>query len=374
MGSLRLVPAGRRQKIQVNCSNVIPVLESKKTNGLFSTHRDHSTLTQYNGSAGAETDSENINDGVEVREPEAEGTKEQNKQPSKQNCNWSPADILQLSEDLLYKLAEQRSLKDPGGVNQLHMVRMGLIFMERALGIPATKAPFLIDKRGNCLPNTLAYIANPNQNEEETIESGADLRNVVMVEALEVVRRSTSETLRLIQAAAAPSSKNLGDKDESLTKQQLLEKLGRYRRDGVWAGELGDLMPQIYSSFTHTPLFVIVHNSNTNQLIGYFINPYNVFNQPTYDHAARVIIWHKNHFEPLQIPEAFRMSWEAVYENFLTQDLGMAAIQLTLTEDDLEDIVGQGRDENGPNPNTTGDGEYEQRQQKQDDEGSCAGY
>ena len=73
---------------------------------------------------------------------------------------WSNSQILQLTDDLLYKLQVQRSKGDTGGVDQEQMVRLGGFFMERALGIETRRAPFLVDTNGNCLSLSLSFLSN----------------------------------------------------------------------------------------------------------------------------------------------------------------------------------------------------------------------
>ena len=278
-------------------------------------------------------------DEAEVRERELAEAASSTK--SKHICNqWSNAQILKLTEDLLCKLGEHRSRQDTGGVDQEEMVRLGQLFMERAFSITTSRAPFLVDTDGNCLPNCLAFIANPNQTQEETAEGGTGLRKMVMGEVLDYIRKASVEALKPIQAAAAASTANLG---AWLSRDELLTLLGHYREDGVWAGDLGDLMPQLYASFTNTPLFVIVYDSDQKKIMGYFLSPSYVFNQPTLTAAPRPLICFQNHYEPLLVPEGFREAWEAIFNSHQTHELGMAAIQVHLTEEDLEGGDGERR-------------------------------
>ena len=264
---------------------------------------------------------------------EAVGRVQKNQTPILQ---WSNSQILKLSDDLLYKLQVQRSKGDTGGVDQEQMVRLGGVFMERALGIGTTRAPFLVDTDGNCLPNTLSYLlgilTNPNQTEEMTAEGGTALRREVMEKTLDFIRNAPAEALVPIQIAAATTTASVG---ELLTRDQLLTFLTRYKDDGVWAGDLGDLMPQLYSSFTNTPLFIIKYNTEEKKIMGYFLNPSYVFNQPSHTTIPLPVVHFHHHFEPLVVPAGFREAWQAMYENHQEQDLGMAAVQLQLTEEDL---------------------------------------
>ena len=275
---------------------------------------------------------------------------------------------------MLCKLGEHRSRQDTGGVDQELMVRLGQLFMDRALGIETSRAPFLVDTNGNCLPGTLAFIANPDQTQEMTAEGGTALRRVVMREALAMIRNLPAEQLQPIQAAAAGPTANIGD---WLSREELLTLLARYCEDGVWAGDLGDLMPQLYASFTNSPLFVIVYDSDQKKIMGYFLSPSYVFNQPTFTAAPRPLICFQNHYEPLLVPEGFREAWEAIYNSYQTQELGMAAIQLQLTE---EDLAGEGGERRAGATVTTAaaadrkaGGDVRQRQQGQDGGGSFTG-
>ena len=286
---------------------------------------------------------------------------------------WSKADILKLSEDLLYKIQEQRSREDTGGVDREQMVRLGGLFMERAFDIVVSRSSFLVDTDGDCLSNTLSYISNPKQTKEMTTEGGTGLRQVVVGEVLEFIREASMEALQPIQVAAAASSANLG---EWLTRDQLLTRLATYRNNGTWAGDLGDLMPQLYASFTNTPIFVIVYDSKGKRMIGYFINPDHIFNRPTLRTAASPVMLFQKHYEPLVVPDGFMEAWEAICASHETEELTMAAIQVQLSEEDLMGVRGERRGGRGATAATAGGrsgGDVSQRQPGQYDWGSLAG-
>ena len=294
---------------------------------------------------------------------------------SKDIFQWSKADILKLSEDLLYKIQEQRSREDTGGVDREQMLRLGELFMERAFDIGVTRSSFLVDTDGDCLSNTLSYIGNPNQTKEMTAEGGTGLRQKVVGEVLEFLREASMDALKPIQVAAAGSSANLG---EWLTRDELLSRLATYRNNGTWAGDLGDLMPQLYASFTNTPIFVIVYDSKKMRMIGYFINPRHIFNRPTLRTAASPVILFQRHYEPLVVPEGFKEAWEAICASHETQELEMAAIQVQLSEEDLIGVRGERRDGRGTTTAAAAaggrsGGDVGQRQPGQDDGGSLAG-
>ena len=170
------------------------------------------------------------------------------------------------------------------------------------------------------------------------------MRNMVMGKVLDFIRKASAEELKDIQAAAAGSAAKLGD---WLTREQLLTRLERYRKDGEWAGDLGDLMPQLYASFRNTPMFVMLYDSKSQRMIGYFLRPGYVFNQPTLRRAPSPVINFQNHFEPLNVPIEFMEAWEAIYDGHETEDAAMAAIQVQLTDEDLREVRGERRDGRG---------------------------
>ena len=147
---------------------------------------------------------------------------------------WSNADILQLTDDLLYKLQQERSRQDTGGIDREVMVRLGQLFMQRAFGVEVSRAPFLVDTDGNCLPNTLSYIRNPNQTAQMTAEAGTGLRQEVMENVIEFIKEASMEELEPIQVAAAGSTGDVGTV-AWLTREELLAKLARYKNNGEWA-------------------------------------------------------------------------------------------------------------------------------------------
>ena len=113
-------------------------------------------------------------------------------------------------------------------------------------------------------------------------------------------------------------------------------------------------MPQIYASFTNTPLFVIAYSEN-NSLVGYFLKPSYIFKQPTLSEASSAVVHFQHHFEPVIIPNRLVRAWEAIYESYDTQDLQMAAIRVQLTQEDLRGDVGQRQQGQGGGNRLPGD-------------------
>ena len=281
---------------------------------------------------------------------------------SRGKFQWSDADTLKLTEDLMLKIAQERSKKDTGGVDQEMMVGMGKLFFERAFDIEVSVAPFLVDTDGDCLPNTLSYITNTNQTQEMTAEGGTRMRQNVLGQVIEFIKKASKEELEPIQVAAAASTGDVGTV-AWLTREELLSKLATYKNNGEWAGDLGDLMPRLYASFTNSPIFIIAYSSSTKKMIGYFVDPSGIFNQPTLRTAASPVMLFSRHYEPLIVPEGSMQAWEAICASRETEELDMAAIQVQLSEEDLSGLRGERRDGPGATASKTA---ADQRQQGHD--------
>ena len=251
-------------------------------------------------------------------------------------------------------------------LRRVEMVTEAIRFMLEAIGIEMSRAPFSIEPDGDCLYNTLAFIANPTFTKEESAEKGTATRQAVMEEAIEVISAMSSERLVPILAAA------VSDKGKPVTREELLAMLDRYRQNGQWDSGLGDLGPQLCASFTRTPLFVIWIDLISKKTTGYFVNPAHVFNQPEHESVPRVVVRMNNHYEPLLLPAEANEALVAIYRHTQTQQMQMAAIQLPVRSSG-EVAMGGNEDRNAMLTSTSEDDGVEQRQQRQDDRGICAG-
>ena len=246
---------------------------------------------------------------------------------------FSQAQIEKIANELLYKQSVQNSLKDTGGVNRAEMVNRGIRFMEEALSLPAHRAlgedgsPWYVQTLGDCLYETIAYIINPDPSRERNTAMATLLRAEVIGKAVEWFRTLADEELFPFQLAASHQIAGEVGEVPLVSREELLEQLETYRRNGQWDSGLGDLMPQLASSFTNTPMLVIVPEAN--RATGYFITPYDLFHQPTHDSVPRVVIRQNNHFEPLIVPEGAREALQAMYIESQNQLLATGAIQLS---------------------------------------------
>ena len=106
------------------------------------------------------------------------------------------ARTLRTLEDWVFKYQQQQSIKDTGGIDQEEMIQQGILALESALGIRASRAPFTIELDGDCLWNALSVIANPHLTKEANARAGTAMRRRVLEEAIEMVKTITCGTTR----------------------------------------------------------------------------------------------------------------------------------------------------------------------------------
>ena len=315
---------------------------------------------------------------------EAKKQKQCDKKPTeaqkpKRTIQLSTAFITKTLEDVITKHQLQKSMEDDSGIDQKQMIEEGIAFTEESIGITVSKAPFIVEKDGNCLFTSEAFAANPSLTKEENAAMGTDLRQTLIGEAIDYVKNMSDESLLPIQIALTE-----GQRGEYMSREQVVGLFERFRTNGQWGGGLGDLMPQVVSSFTRTPLFVIWINTDQNQTTGVFVNPGDVFNMPEYVSVPRVVVRHNNHYEPLLVREADKEALQAMYRNAQQQQLAMGAIQLPLLcragwgerggrRDRTPDDSKRKQGNSGVATLTSGEVASGQRAQQESGRGSCAG-
>ena len=296
-------------------------------------------------------------------------------QKPKQTINLSEEAILRTLEDWIFKFQQKQSMEDQGGINQEEMDGEAIRFLENSLGIRASGPPFEIDLNGDCLYNSVSFIANPGLSKEENAHRGTAVRKAVMEEVIQVIRTMSSDTLEPILAVAA-------DNDKEKTREELLSGLERYKNNGTWDGALGDLGPQLCASFTRTPLFVIWIDLANDQTTGYFVNPAHVFNQPEHISDPTVVIRQNNHYVPLSLPEEAKEGLREIYRHSQNHEMQLAAIRLPVTCKNGGGRIEKRRDRTpSPDsskrtPNKSGGntgGMPQQRQQQHVERGGCTG-
>lgn len=186
--------------------------------------------------------------------------------------------------------------------NEGMAIEVGINFMADGFGITVERPPFLVEKDGDCLLNSVAIDADINRNPQENAQHGTDNRQIIFTEVIKKVNEMPSEKVQLLQAAAGACS-----------KAELIKRLWDYTQNGRWADDMGDLMPQMISSFTHTPLFVIAVDPERNQTMGHFFRPSEFFEEPEHNSVPIVVVRQHNHYNRLMVPRESQNALSALY-------------------------------------------------------------
>ena len=225
----------------------------------------------------------------------------------------SKADILKPFEDFISWYHQQDSVEITKTVKQEMAILEGINFMEDALGITLTRPPFTVETDGDCLLNATAMDTSINRTIRQNAEHGTDLRQIIFTEAIEKVKTMAFEKMQLLQGAGG-----------AFSREHLVHLLEIYSENGQWSGNLGDLMPQIVSSFINTPLFVIAINPDNNQTRGYFVNPSHLFDMDEHNSVPIVLVRQDNHYNRLLVPEQAEDALTLIYKQAEPGELGIS--------------------------------------------------
>ena len=225
----------------------------------------------------------------------------------------SKADILKPFEDFISWYHQQDSVEITKTVKQEMAILEGINFMEDALGITLTRPPFTVETDGDCLLNATAMDTSINRTIRQNAEHGTDLRQIIFTEAIEKVKTMAFEKMQLLQGAGG-----------AFSREHLVHLLEIYSQNGQWSGNLGDLMPQIVSSFINTPLFVIAINPDNNQTRGYFVNPSHLFDMDEHNSVPIVLVRQDNHYNRLLVPEQAEAALTLIYKQAEPGELGIS--------------------------------------------------
>ena len=248
--------------------------------------------------------------------------------------------ILQAVDDANFRAQQKRSIQEQekSFLSQAQMVEEGQDFLLHMLTIQASGPQCFVERDGDCLFSSLVLIQNPNIAEEDIAEAALALRKTVVGKAIRMVGSMTDQELQELQIAATTDAAG----DEWLSQEALLTIMRSYLERGQWGGGLGDLMPQICSSFLGTPIFVIDINDSHGKATGYLVKPNDVFRQPQNSSVPFVVVRQSDHFIPLMVPVEYQEVMETFYNSALHQPLREADIQLPLAHKDGKSISASG--------------------------------
>ena len=204
------------------------------------------------------------------------------------------------------------SVKITSTSNEEMALQEGISFMHDAMGITVTRPPFTVALDGDCLTNAIAIDPNINRTEEQNAEHGTAIRQMIFRRTIEHVRIMSPESVQVLQATAGVGS-----------KEELLRLLEDYTQNGRWSGDIGDLMPQMVSSFTNTPLFVIAIDPDNNQTSGYFFNPRHIFDMPELNSVPAVLVRQNKHYNRLLVSKQAEAALTLMYKETEAGEMGI---------------------------------------------------
>ena len=225
-------------------------------------------------------------------------------------------------------VAQRRSADDTGGADTEASIENALWFLAELFGIDGERAPIFIEEDGDCLFTSFAYASDPDPNltKEENEERGMNLRRQLVGNAILYIRDLHGDDLAFILSVTEPNRWK-----GTFTKDNLLAILNEFMEHGQWNANLGDILPQIVSSFSGTPLFVI-SQSSTGYTTGYFHDPKETFNQREVTAFPRVLARRNNHFVPIVVPIEYKDAMIALFR-WYQENPGWGALQLPPTQE-----------------------------------------
>ena len=190
-------------------------------------------------------------------------------------------------------------------------IEAGIKFARDALGITLTRPPFSMASDGDCLLNAVALDPSIKRTRQENAEHGTYIRQVIFTEAIEVVNNMDTGSMESLRGMVGARS-----------KQELIQLLEIYKCNGQWEGDIGDMMPQLVSSFTNTPLFLINIDVKNDKIIGQFVDPSLLFEQSEINHVPKVIVRQNNHYNRLLLPRDAEQAMTLIYQQAKEEQLG----------------------------------------------------
>ena len=206
--------------------------------------------------------------------------------------------------------AQVQSLKEHmTNLTQEQMISSGIEF-GLGLGIQLMTNNTHMPMDGNCLWSCLAYVNQPNLHGPDLHKAARRLRMDAVGWAIGSMASLDREGLVDMQAVAADTSEK-----DPIDRDEITSVLAQYLVDGTYQGPMGDILPQVASSFTQIPILIIEVTNGT--VAGYFLNPMNIFKRDVVCDDPYVVVCQGEHYEPLLVPEESKQSLKNAYNNYL---------------------------------------------------------
>ena len=253
-----------------------------------------------------------INAGIQPTQPgrQEDNPNKSSKGSSGRRVSYSRSEWTAASEAAMDAVVEKirRQQELAQRLTQASMIQMGRQFME-ASGIQVSAPNVLIPPDGNCLFSSAAHSMDPQLIGLALDEAATVLRVASVEQSLDLLDTLEGNNLEALQAAASSGS----SREEFPSRQEVRSELQTYRMSGEYAGGLGDVMPQILSSYLRVPILIIDFTPSHGSTMTYFVSPEDVFGIQATSNMPHVFLRQGDHFVNLIIPQESREPLEAAY-------------------------------------------------------------
>ena len=191
-------------------------------------------------------------------------------------------------------------------LEQQQMVDRGLE-AARDLGLTCYAHGTFIPMDGRCLWSGIARSRNPSLTGDDLKGEADELRTRAVGATIERIDGLSRSDLEVVQAVVAE------EREEALSKEQLIDELAKYMRSTEYAGKMGDLLFQAASAFLHQPLIIIQLREDGDYCLPVFPDS-GVFNCHEEIAYPAVLVRQGDHFDELGLSEESRAEAVAVLQ------------------------------------------------------------
>ena len=214
---------------------------------------------------------------------------------------------IQFQQNMANATDESRRL-NPNNLTPSELVQAGREF-GRERGMNFSQAGSYIRMDGDCLWSSVALSLHPNLDEQELHEEAINLRRRAVGWAIGAITDLSEDQFQLMQGIAGELRIDNQDSDDlespSNPREMLRRQLSEYLYSGKYQGDLGDILPQVASSYIQTPIMIIMQNVQTGNANAYVLSPRTIFNISPQNTVPLVFVNQADHYEVLHVaPES----------------------------------------------------------------------
>ena len=192
----------------------------------------------------------------------------------------------------------ERSLEERGGIDIQIMILAAIKYLESKY-ITAKPAQVKVTRTGNCLPDSMVVITDPNVNEQNLPIKSSAFRKDVVNTAIQAIRTATEAELKKLMDLATRVEGEEGPQN----RQQLEALIRSYGREYAYTKEGGDIIALLTAFHLQRPILIVDIHAKRSPSVG-IIHPDLIFARNDASHPPSVplvLVRSADHFEPLLI-------------------------------------------------------------------------